>query len=81
MVGRRLYFVFCISLQVEDKEKTHETTGIGVIEGVPMFTLLLVPYVCTMYKPVYGGAIVIVTKHTAIFSIINLVVFFDYGDF
>ena len=31
MVGRRLYFVFCISLEVEeDKEKTHETTGIGV---------------------------------------------------
>ena len=38
MMGRRLYFVFCISLEVEeDEEKTHETTGIGVIEGVPMF--------------------------------------------
>ena len=33
-MGRRLYFVFCISLEVEeDEEKTHETTGIGVIEG------------------------------------------------
>ena len=37
-MGRHLYFVFCISLEVEeDEEKTHETTGIGVIEGVPMF--------------------------------------------
>ena len=33
-MGRRLYFVFGISLEVEEgEEKTHETTGIGVIEG------------------------------------------------
>ena len=38
MEGRCLYFVFCISLDVEeDGEKTHETTGIGVIEVVPLF--------------------------------------------
>ena len=33
----RLYFVFCISLEIEDEEKTGETTGIGVIEVVPLF--------------------------------------------
>ena len=38
MVGKYLYFVFCISLEVEkDEEKTHETTGIGAIEVVLLF--------------------------------------------
>ena len=36
VLERCLYLVFCISLEVEeDEEKTHETTGIGVIEAVP----------------------------------------------
>ena len=56
MVGRRLYFVFCLSLEIEeDEEKTHETTGIGVIEVVPLFYTLLVHYVCTMHKSVILG--------------------------
>ena len=44
-MGRRLYFVFCISLVEveEDEEKTHETTGIGVIEVVPLFYRLSCP--------------------------------------
>ena len=76
-MGRRLYFVFEVE---EDEEKTHETTGIGVIEGVPMFyTAPRALCVCTMYKSVYGGAIYCY-KHYAIFSIINLMVFCDYGD-
>ena len=65
VVGRRLYFVFCISLEVEeDEEKTHETTGIGVIEEVPLFYTAprALCNVCTMYKFVYGGAIFIATK-------------------
>ena len=45
MAGRR--FVFCISLEVEeDEEKTHETTGIGVIEGS---TFVLHWSSCPMY--------------------------------
>ena len=48
MVERRLYLVFCISLEVEeDEEKTHEITGIGVIEVVPMF--YTAPHALCMY--------------------------------
>ena len=48
MVGRRLYFVFCIRLEVEDdEEKIHEKPGIGVIEVVAMF--YTVPRALSMY--------------------------------
>ena len=44
-MGRRLYFVFCISLEVEeDEEKTHETTGIGVIEGAVVIVTNILLY-------------------------------------
>ena len=80
-MGRRLYFVFCISLEVEeDEEKTHETTGIGVVEVVPLFytapraLCMYYVYVCLWWSYFYCY------KNPAIFNIINLVVFFDYGD-
>ena len=37
-MGKLLYLVFCITLEVEeDEEKTCESSGIGVTEVVPFF--------------------------------------------
>ena len=70
-----MYFVLCISLEVEeDEETTHVTTGICVIEVVPLFhTCPRALYILILGTSLFMVELFLLLPNPAIFSIINLV--------